>query len=63
MKGLGMFSGTIYPDDETRLNAQECCHVITDEQADDKAWIANQHIADIQDCIRCMGCPKSQGRA
>jgi hypothetical protein len=62
MKGLGMFSGTIYSD-EDRLNAPECCHVISDEQASDKSWTANKHAEDIQDCIRCMGCPKSQGRA
>lgn len=62
MKGLGMFSCTIYPDDESRLNAKECCHVITDAQAADEVWIAHQHVIDIHDCIRCMGCPRSQGQ-
>ena len=61
MKGLGMFSGMIYPDDESRMNAKECCHVITDEQAEDRVWIENQHMTDIYDCIRCMACPRSQG--
>lgn len=63
MKGLGMFSGTIYPDDEARRNAQECCRIITDEQANDEVWYVNQRASDIQECIRCMGCPRSQGRA
>ncbi len=61
MKGLGMFSGRVYHDDESRLNAKECCHVITDEQADDEAWIAKQHAIDIMECINCMGCDESRG--
>ena len=58
MKGLGFFSGKIYSD-EDRRNATECCHVISDREAEDVEWVAKQHQGDLLSCIRCMGCPTS----
>ena len=60
MKGLGFFTGRIYSDEERR-NARECCHVITNQQANDEGFIAMQHMSDLMTCLRCIGCPEAKG--
>lgn len=59
MKGLGMFTGRVYTE-EQRHKAEECCHVITDQQAEDTSWLKVQHVNDLCHCLFCNGCPESQ---
>lgn len=56
MKRLGMYSGRIYNEDQVK-DMEECGVMISDEQANDKEWIANQHSEHIGECSNCFGCP------
>lgn len=57
MKRLGMFTGTIYPDDYDFSQCPECCTMISDGQAEDKNFIARHHAKDLLSCLYCRGCP------
>ena len=59
MKRLGMYSGKIYEMDYDTKRIEECCLAISDEQANNKAWIASQHKEHIGECSNCFGCPLS----
>lgn len=60
MKRLGKFTKTIYGDDCDFSQAPECCTIISDEQANNKAFIDAHHLKDLMDCVRCFGCPAAQ---
>ena len=57
MKRLGKFTKTIYDESYDFSQCPECCTCISDEQANDKEFIDQHHLKDLQDCIRCFGCP------
>ena len=59
MKRLGMYSGRIYKENEIK-DMEECGLMISDEQANDKEWIANRHSEHIGQCSNCFGCPLKQ---
>lgn len=58
MKRLGIYSGRIYNEDQVK-DMEECGAMISDEQATDKEWIANEHSKHIGQCSNCFGCPLS----
>lgn len=61
MKRLGKFSGRIYNMGER--NIEECCTIITDEQAADNEFIERHHKMDDLECKLCTGpykCPMSK---
>lgn len=59
-KRLGLYSGHIYGEkDDYSL---ECCKVITDEQANDDKWLADQRLVNSFKCMDCGGCPLSRGK-
>lgn len=63
MKRLGKFTKTIYDEDYDFSRCPECCVQLTDDQAEDEEFINAHHVKDLMDCVRCFGCPASQGRA
>lgn len=58
---LGKFTGTIYNEDYDFSKCPECCVCVSDNQANNKALIAERHEKDLLDCIQCMGCPAASG--
>ena len=60
MKRLGLFTGTVYPDDCDLSKVTECCLQLSEKQADDKAFIEQERIKNLAKCIGCMGCPTAQ---
>ena len=59
MKRLGVFSGKIYDEDYDTNKIEECCFLITSEQAQDKDF-CKVKIKRKNVCLNCMGCPVSQ---
>lgn len=59
MKGFGLYTGRIYSDAE-RKDAQECCRIVTDEQASDENYIRDMHMDDLLFCVLCVGCPEAK---
>ena len=60
MKRLGMYTGHIYEEDEIP-EMKECGRCITEKQAQDPKFIAEQHIDDLLQCVQCgFSCPKAQ---
>ena len=59
MKRLGMYSGKIYEFDYDVSQIEECCLVISDEEANNKEWIANKHEEHVSECSNCFNCPLS----
>lgn len=54
---LGVFTGIIYyPGDDY---SDECCKVISKEQANDTHWISDQRLINSFKCRGCYGCPLS----
>lgn len=60
MKRLGKFTGEIYPDDYDFSNAQECCVLISDEDAENKEYLEERRAKDLIECLSCGGCPESR---
>ena len=59
MKRLGRFTGKVY-DEKESLRIEECCDVISDAQANNKAWIASKHEKDFEKCKGCMACKEAK---
>ena len=59
MKRLGMYSGKIYESDYDVNQIEECCLCISDEEANNKEWIANKHSEHVGECSNCFSCPLS----
>lgn len=59
MKRLGKFTKTIYDESYDFSQCPECCACISNEQANNEEFIDQHHLKDLQDCIRCFGCPAS----
>lgn len=60
MKRLGKYSGKVYDKNYDLSLCEECCAVITDEQANDEIFIRDKHLKDSLICQCCNGCPLSQ---
>ncbi len=60
MKRLGKYSGKIYDENYNLSQCEECCTVITDEQANDEIFIHEQRLKDSLTCLCCNCCPLSQ---
>ena len=57
-KRLGLYSGRIYKDHDDY--SEECCKVLTEEQASDEAWLTDQRLVNSFKCMGCCGCPASR---
>lgn len=57
MKRLGKFTGKVYDENYDFSNCPECCVCISEEQFQDEKYIADHHVKDLLDCLKCMGCP------
>lgn len=57
MKRLGLYSGRIY--DSGDDYSEECCKVLTEEQANDEKWLDDQRLINSFKCMGCYGCPLS----
>lgn len=55
MKRLGMYTGHIY--DESDELPEECCMCITDEEANDEAYIRRHIAINFIGCRTCLACP------
>lgn len=60
MKRLGKFTKKIYDEHYDFSRCPECCTQITEEQAQDEAFIEEHHLKDLMDCVRCFGCPAAE---
>jgi len=59
MKRLGRFTGKVYNEQEA-LRIEECCDVISDAQANNKAWLESKHKKDFEKCRECMSCKEAK---
>lgn len=57
-KRLGLYSGRIYSESDDY--SEECCKVLTEEQAVDEAWLEDQRLINSFKCMGCGGCPMAQ---
>lgn len=56
MKRLGKLSGKVYSEEEFET-MPECGIIITNEQAEDPAFLNELHARESIDCGSCRGCP------
>ena len=59
MKRLGKFSGKIYDESYDIDLIEECCLLISDEQAENEEFIRSQRVKNLLICAQCYGCPRS----
>lgn len=52
-----MYSGRVYSENDDCYN--ECCKVLTEEQASDETWLDDQRLINKFACMGCNGCPMS----
>ena len=61
MKRLGFFSGNVY--DYAERDTEECCMLISEDQANDENYIKKKHYVLKLECNGCGGCPMSREAA
>ena len=61
MKRLGFYSGRIYTqEDYNNDRIHECCHQLSDSQANDENYCDELFERYHKKCDGCHGCPESQ---
>lgn len=53
MKRLGMYTGKIYDEDYDRSKIKECCVLLSDEYAENEAYIS---LLKAKNALRCNAC-------
>lgn len=59
MKRLGFCTGRLYPGDFPPENIFECCHVLSDSDAEDTEKVSKLRWDDGLTCPFCLGCPEA----